>query len=81
MKNNKFYLQQIRNPLTVKKMKNDVIKWCHDFTAIFPLTMFILLVVVSRTAQKMKFSMKDFFSKYNQIRRKLRVQVSFQYHI
>ena len=25
------------------------------------------------TAQKMKFSIKDFFSKYNQIRRKLRV--------
>lgn len=39
MKNYKFYLQQIQNPLKVNKKKNDVIKWCHDFIAIFPLTM------------------------------------------
>ena len=27
----------------------------------------------SNTAQKMKFSIKDFFSKYDQIRRKMRI--------
>ena len=27
------------------------------------------------TAQKMKFSIKDYFSKYDQIRRKLRIRV------
>ena len=28
---------------------------------------------VERTAQKMKFSIKDFFSKFDQIRRKMRI--------
>ena len=32
-----------------------------------------LMILVSNTAQKMKFSIKDFFSKCEQIRRKLRI--------
>ena len=33
----------------------------------------VTLVLLDFTAQKMKFSIKDFFSKFDQIRRKLRI--------
>ena len=37
------------------------------------LSIFFLAIATFFTAQKMKFFFKDFFSKYDQIRRKLRI--------
>ena len=37
------------------------------------ISVFLDITEVANTAQKMKFSIKDFFSKCDQIRRKLRI--------
>ena len=39
----------------------------------YKILLFFKNVSLKNTAQKMKFSIKDFFSKYDQIRRKLRI--------
>ena len=45
----------------------------NDYFLFLVLFLAILKMKKSHTAQKMKFSIKSFFSKYDQIRRKLRI--------